>query len=95
MTQVWIVRYDEQLYLFKDLDTVQISVRDMYPTDYHIEVETMSAESVVYIVMHNGRVQDRVAAGLYEVHEKPTVIHRHEFDSPTQPFVQEKRREEF
>ena len=92
MTQVWLVRYDQGLYLFKDLETVQVSIRDMYPTDYQVEKEEMSDQAVVYQIMHNDRVQDRIAAGLFDVHEQPIVIHRSiTNDDP----VPEKRREEF
>lgn len=94
MTQVWVVRYDEGLYLFKDAATAEQSIKDMYKGE-DVEFDKVDASDVAFMMVigKNGHVQDQVQAVEFDVHESPTVIHRYvtEIDTP-QP---RPKREEF
>lgn len=85
MTQVWVVRYDEGMYLFKDIATAEQSIADMYKGEScTFDHELVSDQVHSVIVMKNGRVQDQVKIIAADVHEHPTVIHRYvtEIDEP-------------
>jgi hypothetical protein len=90
MTQVWVIRYDQGLYVFKDLDTAEATVKDSFK-DCSIEREEKSDQSVSFAVMQGDRVQDRVFANAFDVYENPTLIHR-EVDKYDRP---PRRRQEF
>jgi hypothetical protein len=93
MTQVWIVRYDQGLYVFKDVDTIEATVKDTFKTDYTVEKEEVSDQQVAFAVMQDGRIQDRIFANAFDVHEYPTVIaHVYELredEPPTRPVRKE------
>lgn len=94
MTQVWVVQYDEGLYVFKDAETAEQSIKDMYKGE-SCEFESEAVSDVIrsVVITNGGRVQDRIAIVSFDVHESPTVIHRYvtEIDKP-QP---RPKREEF
>lgn len=77
MTQVWIVRYDQGLYVFSNLDAVEWSVKMMYE-NCDIEREVDSDQAVSFVVMNDKHLQDRVFANVFDVHEEATIIHRDE-----------------
>jgi hypothetical protein len=77
MTQVWLVKYDESVYLFKDRAVATQSINDMYDASYTFETEEMSDQAFVVAVMRDGHVQDRIGIVAFDVHEHPTVIHRY------------------
>ena len=98
MAEVWMVRYDEGLYLFKDAATADQSIKDMYKGEkVTFEKEELSDQAYVYEIMKDGRMQDRVTVALCDVHEHPTVIHRFvtEIDPPLDYDRPPKKREEF
>jgi len=76
MTQVWVVRYDEGLYLFSNLDAVEWSVKMMYESST-IEKQMLSDQHCRFTVLNGDRPQDTIQATLFDVHEQATVIHRH------------------
>lgn len=74
MTQVWVVRHGTGLYLFKDLDTAEASIKDTYKAAYSVEKGEVSDQSFVFTVTQDGNVQDRIVANVFDVHEYPTVM---------------------
>lgn len=91
MTQVWVVQYDEGLYLFKDADTAEQSIKDMYKGEAcEFERQLITDIAFKLVVTKNDRVQDAIGVVQFDVHDSPTVIHRYVTE-----IVPEKRREEF
>ena len=90
-TQVWVVKYDNGMYLFKSPDVVEASIRAMYPKGCTVERERASDQQYVYLVLDtsSGRIQDRIVATLWDVHQHVTTIHRNapteeDYDRPPQ-----------
>jgi hypothetical protein len=83
MTQVWVVRYDEGLYLFGNLDAVEWSVKMMYESSV-VEKQMLSDQHYRFLVLNGDRPQDTIQATLFDVHDEATVIHRFvtEIDAP-------------
>ena len=78
MTQAWVVRYDEGLYLFKDMATAEQSIKDMYKgEDVTFDTHEASDQAFSVSVLSRGNVQDRINIIAFDVHESPTVIHRY------------------
>ena len=61
MTQVWVVQYDEGLYLFKDAATAEQSIKDMYKGE-DVEFDKVDVSDVAFrwLYVMIGHVQDRI-----------------------------------